>query len=117
MWTAGIGTQALLNFISCKTLIGLCSYSVTRIMQCVGRKQLEYLGISLLYSHGKASECYQRGADAKKGASPTPSSHRGEAGDRGNPVHNLREDVVSLEEGLSQMGALSKMPFRYPQSS
>ena len=40
-----------------------------------------------------------------------------EAGDTGDAVHNLRDDVASLEEGLSQMGAPSKMPFRFMQSS
>ena len=56
------------------------------------------------------------GADAKKSTSPTPSSHGGEAGDTVNAVHNLRDDVALLEEGLSKMGAPSKMPFRFMQS-
>ena len=57
------------------------------------------------------------GADSQKGTSPTPSSYRGEAGDTGYAVHDLRDDVASLEEGLSQMGALSKMLFIFLQSS
>ena len=57
------------------------------------------------------------GADSQKGTSPTPSSHRGEAGDTGDAVHNLKDDVASLEEGLSQMGTPSKMPFQFSQSS
>ena len=42
-----------------------------------------------------------------------PPPHRGEVGDTGNAVHNLRDYVAFLEEGLSQMGAPSKMPFRF----
>ena len=57
------------------------------------------------------------GADVQKGTSPTPSSHRGETGDIGNAVNDLRDDVDSLEERISQMGIPSKMPFRFMQSS
>ena len=57
------------------------------------------------------------GANAQKSMSPTASSHGGEAGDTGNAVQDLRDDVASLEEGLSQMGAPSEMPFRFMQSS
>ena len=53
----------------------------------------------------------------KKGTSPTPSSHGGEADDKGKAVHDLRDDVDSLEERLSQMGAPSRMPFWFMQSS
>ena len=56
------------------------------------------------------------GADAQKSASSTPSSHRGEAGSTGDAVQDLRDDVDSLEEGMSQMGASPKMPFRFIQS-
>ena len=56
-------------------------------------------------------------ADTQKGTSPPPLSHRGEAGDTGNAVHNLKVDVASLEEKLSQMGTLSMMSFKFPQSS
>ena len=66
---------------------------------------------------GKCKNATQGGADAQKSTSPTPSSHRGEASDTGNAVHNLRDDVDSLEEGISQMGATSKAPFRFMQSS
>ena len=48
------------------------------------------------------------GADAKKGATPTSSSHRGEASDAGDAVHNLRDDVDSLEERILQMGTPSE---------
>ena len=48
---------------------------------------------------------------------PTPSSHGGEAGDTGDAVHNLRDDLASLEEVLSQMGTPSKTSFRFTQSS
>ena len=43
-----------LDFISCKTLIGLCAYSVSQVIQRIGHKQLEYIGVRLLYSHGEA---------------------------------------------------------------
>ena len=56
-------------------------------------------------------------ASAQKGTSSTPSSHGVEAGDRGEAVHDLRDDVASLEEGLSHMGDPSKSPFRFMQSS
>ena len=57
---------------------------------------------------GKCKNAAKGGADAHKGTSPTPSSHGGEAGD---VVHDLGDDGALLEEGLSQMGAPSKMPF------
>ena len=50
------------------------------------------------------------GADALKSASPTPSSHSG------NTVQDLRDDVDSLKEGMSWMGASPKTPFRFMQS-
>ena len=66
---------------------------------------------------GKCKNSTRGASDAQKGASPTPSSHRGEAGNKDNAVHNLRDDMASLEEDLSQIGILSKLPFRFPQSS
>ena len=48
---------------------------------------------------------------------PFPPSHRSEAGYMDDAVHDLRDDVASLEEGLSQMGTPSKTPFQFPQSS
>ena len=66
---------------------------------------------------GKHRNAIRGGADAHKGAFPTPSSHRGEADDTGDAVHDLRDDMASLEKELSQTGAPSKMPFRFPQSS
>ena len=66
---------------------------------------------------GKCKNAAKGGAHAQKGASPTPSSHGGEVGDTGNAVHDLRDDMASLEEGLSQIGAPSKMPFIFTQSS
>ena len=52
-----------------------------------------------------------------RSASQTPSSHRGEAGDTGAAAQDLRDDVDLLEEGMSQMGASPKIPFRFQQSS
>ena len=66
---------------------------------------------------GKHKNAAREGANAQKGASPTLSSHGGEAGDTDKVVHDLRDDVASLEEGLSQMGTPSKIPFRFKQSS
>ena len=66
---------------------------------------------------GKQKNTARGGVNAQKGASPTLSSHGGEAGDTGKAVHNLMDDVALFEEGLSQMGAPSKMPFRFMQSS
>ena len=41
------------------------------------------------------------------------SSCAGTAGDTGNVVHDLRDEVASLEDALLQMGASSKMPFHF----
>ena len=62
---------------------------------------------------GKCRNATKGGADAQKGVSPTPLSHACEAGDTGDAVHNLRDEVVSLEDALLQMGASSKMPFHF----
>ena len=66
---------------------------------------------------GKQKKAAKGGASTQKGTSLTPLSHGGEADDTGEAVHNLRDDVDSLEERLSQMGALSRMPFRVMESS
>ena len=52
------------------------------------------------------------GADTQKSTFPNPLFHRGEASDTGDAVQDLRDDVDSLEGGMSQMGASPKMPFR-----
>ena len=52
------------------------------------------------------------GSDAQKDISPTLSSHVGETGD---VVHDLTDEVASLEDALLQMGASSKMPFCFVQ--
>ena len=62
---------------------------------------------------GKCKNAAKGRADAQKGASPTPSSHGGEVGDTGNTAPDQKEEVASLEESLSQMGASSKMPFHF----
>ena len=66
---------------------------------------------------GKHRIAIEGGTSAQKGASPTLSSHGGKAGDTGNTVQDLMEEVSSLEEVLLQMGASSKTPFRIIQSS
>ena len=66
---------------------------------------------------GKHKNAAQGGADAQKSTSSTPLSHRGEASNTGNAVQDQRDDVDSLEEGLSWMDASPKMPFRLMQSS
>ena len=66
---------------------------------------------------GKCNNTTRGGAYAQKGTCPTPSSPRGKAGDTGDAVHDLRDDVASLGEGLSQMGTPSRTPFRFLQSS
>ena len=50
------------------------------------------------------------GSRCLKECLPTPSSHRGEAGDTGETVQDLRDDVDSWEEGMSQIGASPKTP-------
>ena len=67
---------------------------------------------------GKHKNASRGGTDPKKVTSLTPSSHRGEdRGDTDDAVHGLRDDVDSLEERMSQMGAPSKTPFRFMQCS
>ena len=53
----------------------------------------------------------------RNGTSSTPLSCRGGAGDSGDAVYDLRDDVDLLEKRISQMGAPSKTPFRFMQSS
>ena len=52
----------------------------------------------------------------KKIAFPTPSSHRGEVGNPGDPVQDLKDNVELLEEGMSWIGTFLRMPFRFMQS-
>ena len=58
-----------------------------------------------------------KGADAQKDIPPTLSSYVGKAGDTDNVVHDLRNEVASLEDVLSQMDASSKMPFHFMRCS
>ena len=62
---------------------------------------------------GKCKNAMKGGSDAQKGISPTLSSHVSEAGDTGDVVHDLRDEVASLEDALSIMGTSSKMPFHF----
>ena len=60
---------------------------------------------------GKHKNTTKGGSDTQKGISPTPLSHVGEAGNRGDVVCDLWDEVTSLEDTLSQIGTSSKMPF------
>ena len=51
------------------------------------------------------------GSDAQRGILPIPSSCEGEAGKTGDVFCDLRTQVASLEDALSQMGTSSKTPF------
>ena len=62
---------------------------------------------------GKCKNVTKGGSDAQKGTSPTLSSHVIEAGDTGDVVCDLIDEVASLEEALSQMGASSRTPFHF----
>ena len=66
---------------------------------------------------GKHKNATKGGAGTQKGASSTPLSHGAEVGDTGDTVQVLMEEVASLEEVLLQMGASSKIPFRFTQSN
>ena len=66
---------------------------------------------------GKHKNTTKCDTGAQKGSSSTPSSHDGEAGDTGDMVQDLMEEVASLEKVLSQMSASSKMPLKLPRPS
>ena len=66
---------------------------------------------------GKCTNATKGGSNVQKGVSPTPLSHAGEADNTGDVVHDLRDDVTSLEEALLQMGASSKVPFHFARHS
>ena len=66
---------------------------------------------------GKCKNAARGGANAQEGTPPNLMSHRGKAGDTAKAVHDLRDDVDSLEERISEMSAPSKKPFRFMQSS
>ena len=64
---------------------------------------------------GKHRNATKGGSGAQKDISPTLSSCVGEAGGTGDVVHDLRDEMESLEGALSQMGTFSKMPFCFVQ--
>ena len=66
---------------------------------------------------GKHKNTTWGGTDAQKGVYPTLSSHRGEAGDTGNAVYNLKDDVDSLEERILQKGGGNQTPPSHAWSS
>ena len=50
---------------------------------------------------GKHKNAAKGGAGAQKGTSPTLSSHVGEAGDTGDTVHDVMEEVTyNIEEWM-----------------
>ena len=65
----------------------------------------------------KCRNATKGGADAQKATSSTLSSCVGEAGDTGSDVCNLKDEVKSLGEALSQMGTSSKMPLHFTRCS
>ena len=66
---------------------------------------------------GKHRNTTKGGRDVQKGTSLTMPSDGGKPGDTFDMVQDMMEEVASLEEVLSQMGASSKMPFKFTQSS
>ena len=66
---------------------------------------------------GKHKNATKGWPDAQKGISPTLLSHVGEAGDTGDVVDYLRDEVASLEDTLLQMGISSKMTYHLVQHS
>ena len=64
---------------------------------------------------GKQNNTAKGGGKAPSNHSPTLLSHVGEAGDQCDAVQDLRDEVASLEEALSQMGTSSQMPFWFMQ--
>ena len=53
----------------------------------------------------------------KKGIYPLYLLMVGEAGDTGDVVHDLRDEVASMEETLSEIGTSSKTAFHFVQHS
>ena len=60
---------------------------------------------------GKHKNATKGGSDAQKGIFPTLSFSAGEACDTSDVVHDLRDEVASLEDTLLHMGTSFKMPF------
>ena len=57
---------------------------------------------------GKQKNTAEGGGKAPSSHYPTPLFHMGEAGDLYDAVQDLRDEVASLQEALSQMGASSQ---------
>ena len=62
---------------------------------------------------GRCKNATKGGSYTQKGIFPTPLSHVGEADDMGDVVHDLRDEMVSLEDALSQIGTSSKTLFHF----
>ena len=60
---------------------------------------------------GKCKNATKGGSDAQKSISFTLLSHAGEVDNTGDVVHDFRNEVASLEDVLSQIGASSNTPF------
>ena len=60
---------------------------------------------------GKPKNATKGQSDVKNGISSTLLSHVVEAGNTGDVVHDLGDEVTSLEDALSQMDTSSKMSF------
>ena len=59
---------------------------------------------------GKDKNATEGVADAQMSAYPTPSCHRGEAGDTDNAVQDVRDDVVHWREACHGWVPLPRCP-------
>ena len=62
---------------------------------------------------GKCRNATKGDTDAQKVISSTPLSHMGETGNTNDVLCDLRGEVASFVDALSQMGASSKIPFHF----
>ena len=60
---------------------------------------------------GKHKNAAKGETGTQKGAFPSLSSHGGDAGDTGNTIQDLMEEVASLEKYYHRWALLPKCPF------
>ena len=106
----GLAHKHIINFqfLQKQTWLGLCTYSETWVSSELGMSR-DYMSNTSLFPRENL-RMLQKGQQVLRGTSPIPSSHNGEEGDT---VQDLKEEVASLEELLSQIGTPSKTPFRF----